>query len=147
MDINDQQCCRSKTDVIKFQDQYPMDVLAKEIFENNKAKGFWDAAKTVVSHIDDSGRSVDEYDFVPELRNTGELLMLIVSEVAEAMEAHRKDKMDDHLPQYKGLHVEVADALIRILDFAGAHQIPIGKIVQEKVAYNKTRPYKHGKKF
>lgn len=126
---------------------YHLDALAKEVFQNNKAKGFWDAAKTATMYVDDTGQTVSEPDFVPELRNTGELLMLMVSELAEAMEAFRKDKMDDHLPQYKGVYVEVADALIRILDYAGAHEIPLGEIVRAKLEYNKTRPYKHGKKL
>lgn len=49
-------------------------------------------------------------------RNEGELIMLTVSEVAEAMEGERKDLMDDHLPHRKMAEVELADAKIRILD-------------------------------
>lgn len=48
-----------------------------------------------------------------------ELLMLIVSEIAEAMEGERKDLMDDKLPHRKMAEVELADVLIRIFDFAG----------------------------
>lgn len=51
-------------------------------------------------------------------RNRGELLMLVVSELAEAMEALRKDLMDDKLPHRKGEEVELADAYIRLLDFS-----------------------------
>lgn len=46
-------------------------------------------------------------------------LMLCVSELGEAMEGDRKNLMDDHLPEYKMLHVELADAVIRMLDCAG----------------------------
>lgn len=52
-------------------------------------------------------------------RNQGELLMLMVSEVAEAMEGERKNLMDDKLPHRKMAEVELADVLIRIYDFAG----------------------------
>jgi NTP pyrophosphatase (non-canonical NTP hydrolase) len=52
-------------------------------------------------------------------RNKGELLMLVVSEIAEAMEGERKDLMDDHLPHRKMAEVELADVLIRVFDFAG----------------------------
>src|SRR5690606_35672663 len=55
----------------------------------------------------------------PLNRNLGEMLMLIVSEVAEAMEGVRKNKMDDHLPHRTAEEVELADALIRIFDYAG----------------------------
>lgn len=46
--------------------------------------------------------------------------MLIVSELAEAMEGDRKSLMDDHLPEYKAFDVELADAAIRCLDWLGA---------------------------
>ena len=52
-------------------------------------------------------------------RNRGELLMLVVTELAEAVEGIRKDLMDDHLPHRKMEEVEMADAVIRLLDFAG----------------------------
>ena len=54
---------------------------------------------------------------------------------------------DDKLPEYKGTDVEIADAIIRLLDWCGAKDIPIGDIVSKKLAYNRGRPYKHGKKF
>lgn len=72
-------------------------------------------------------------------RNVGELLMLIVSELAEAMESHRKDLMDDKLPHRKGLEVELADALIRIFDLAGGLKLDLGNALVEKAAYNKSR--------
>ncbi len=49
--------------------------------------------------------------------------MLVVTELAEAAEGVRKDLMDDHLPHHKMLHVELADAAIRLLDLAGAYDI------------------------
>lgn len=58
-------------------------------------------------------------------RNKGELLMLVVSEVSEAMEALRTDAMDDKLPHRKGEEVELADAYIRIMDFAGAFELEL----------------------
>ena len=68
-----------------------------------------------------------------------EKLMLIVTEVAEAMEGNRKDKMDDHLPHRKMLEVELADAVIRIADLAGALDLNLGEAVQEKLQYNANR--------
>lgn len=75
----------------------------------------------------------------PKDRNVGELLMLIVSEIGEAMEADRKDLMDDKLPHRKGLEVELADAMIRILDFAGAAGMDIGGAIVEKLEFNLKR--------
>lgn len=59
---------------------------------------------------------VDIYTGKPIERNKGEVLMLIVSEISEAMEAERKSLMDDHLPHRRGAEVELADAVIRLLD-------------------------------
>lgn len=72
-------------------------------------------------------------------RNKGELLMLIVSEIAEAMEGERKNLMDDHLPHRRMAEVELADALIRIFDYAGAYGYDLDGAIAEKRAYNAQR--------
>lgn len=72
-------------------------------------------------------------------RNKGEMLMLMVSEIAEAMEGERKDLMDDHLPHRKMAEVELADVIIRLCDYAGAYEYDLDGAVAEKRAYNRTR--------
>jgi len=72
-------------------------------------------------------------------RNVGELLMLIVSEVAEGMEAHRKNLNDDKLVQRNGLEVELADAVIRIADLCGALGLDLGGAIEEKREFNRHR--------
>lgn len=57
----------------------------------------------------------------PIYRDPDLLWMLVVSELAEGLEGVRKDLMDDHLPKRKMIEVEVADALIRILDLCGKY--------------------------
>lgn len=66
-------------------------------------------------------------------------LMLIVSELAEAMEGDRKKLMDDKLPTRSMLEVELADAMIRIADLAGALKLDLGGAIVEKLAYNASR--------
>lgn len=73
------------------------------------------------------------------VRNKGEMLMLMVSEIAEAMEGERKDLMDDHLPHRKMAEVELADAIIRILDYAGAYGFDLDGAVHDKRVYNAQR--------
>lgn len=75
----------------------------------------------------------------PVERNVFELLALVHSEVSEATEAQRKGLMDDKLPARPGVAVELADAIIRILDIAGALNVPIGTILLEKARFNMTR--------
>jgi len=72
-------------------------------------------------------------------RETGTMLMLIVSELAEAMEGDRKDLMDDHLPNRKMIEVELADAMIRICDLAGKLDLDLGGALVDKLKYNQSR--------
>lgn len=77
-------------------------------------------------------------------RNRGELLMLAVSELSEAMEGDRKNRIDDKLPQYKQFDVEVVDCLIRLLDIARLFSAPIQEIYEAKMLFNLTRvDHKH----
>lgn len=67
-------------------------------------------------------------------------LMLVVSELAEAMEGDRKGLKDDKLPHRDMKEVELADAVIRIFDLAGAYSMDLGDAIAEKLEYNKNRP-------
>lgn len=71
--------------------------LAKEIHEHNVSVGWWDG----------------------EQARLETKLMLVITEIAEATEGERKGLMDDHLPHRKMGEVELADALIRMLDIGG----------------------------
>ncbi len=80
-------------------------------------------------------------EFIPVVENyiIGTMIALIHSEISEALEAQRKNLMDDHLPNRKGIAAELADAVIRICDLAGHQNIPLGEVLVEKFMYNKTR--------
>ncbi len=69
----------------------------------------------------------------------GDKLMLIVTEISEAKEGHRKSLMDDHLPHRAMVEVELADALIRIADLAGAMGLDLAGAVVDKIEYNAIR--------
>ena len=92
-------------------------------------------------------RSKGWYDGNGE-RNIGEQLMLVVTEVAEAMEDLRVGAMTltyDSNGKPCGFPVEVADVMIRLFDLAGYLQIDLEGAVDEKIAFNETRPIRHGK--
>lgn len=119
--------------------------LSQKIYQANKEKGFWD-----------------------EKRNVGEMLMLVTTELAEAMEAHRKGKFcqlntfnDTYFDKLTDVEFkvafesnikdtfedEMADSLIRILDMCGGLEIDIEKHVELKLRYNSLRPKLHGKLY
>lgn len=67
----------------------------------------------------------DIHTGIPISRNKGELLMMVITELAEAVEGIRKNLMDDKLPHRRMEEVEMADGYIRLLDFAGGFQIAL----------------------
>ena len=103
------------------------DELARTIHANAVAKGFWD-------------RPADEIFVTKQM-------MMIVSEVVEAMEALRKEMEPDQLSD------EFADIIIRTLDLyagmvnAGYVSKSLNMAIKEKMAKNENRPKKHGVRF
>lgn len=110
--------------------------MSSEIYKDNAAKGFWDKE-----------------------RNVGEMLMLVVSELGEAMEAHRKNRfatwknvdtetmMGFEADVKDTFEDEIADSIIRLLDMCGGLKIDIDRHIQAKLKYNKSRPRLHGKSY
>ncbi|PWU11649.1 MAG: hypothetical protein C5B47_00645 [Verrucomicrobia bacterium] len=76
------------------------------------------------------------------------ILGLVTSEIGEAMEEIRKGTPPLYLSNSlkpEGLAVELADAVIRILNFCEREGIDLIQAMQIKHNYNKNRSYKHGK--
>jgi len=89
-----------------------------------------------------------EHGWWDNQRSTGEALMLIVTELAEAMEAYRiGNPQSDVIPGFSRLEEELADVIIRVLDFAGGTGLDLEGAIESKVSYNETRPYRHGGKL
>ena len=106
-----------------------MDHLAKEIHQVNRDKGFWEDGKD---------------------RNDGEMIALMHSELSELLEVVRKEGYEarcEKVPEISAAEEEVADLIIRVLDYSRARNLDVGNAVLKKLEYNKGRSYKHGKKF
>jgi NTP pyrophosphatase (non-canonical NTP hydrolase) len=100
--------------------------IQERAFRNAVNKGFYDPPQTV-----------------------GERLCLVHSEVSEALEYHRDGKMEmtvraDGKPE--GFPSELADIVIRVCDLASFLSIDLESAVVAKMAYNETRPHRHGGK-
>lgn len=99
--------------------------MQKEFYECSKNHGFYD--KEI---------------------NDAEKICLMHSELSEALESYRHGlPPDDKIPEFNGAEAELADCIIRILDFAEARQLRVLEAVVQKHKFNLTRPYKHGKQF
>ena len=87
-----------------------------------------------------------------ESRNTLELLMLVVCEVAEAAEHYRDGRGVNEIFFHEngkpdGIPIELADVLIRIMDLSAAWGFDLDEAIRMKAEYNKGRPYRHGGKL
>lgn len=114
--------------------------LAKTIHEGNAARGFWEGERKLT-----------------------EVVMLTVCELAEAIEADRAGKWvsKSDLVRYSDnpepavfretikdtVQDEIADAIIRLLDFSHKFGIDLDFHIAAKLNYNASRPYKHGKSY
>ena len=103
----------------------------EEVHETAVAHGWWDTEEDC---------------------NVPTKIALIHSELSEALEEFRDSKFDMYYvpvgdegeSKPEGMSVELADAIIRILDLCAEYDIDIVGALKEKANYNRTRPFRHG---
>lgn len=123
------------TTKVSMEDKYiieSLDLLCWRSHNTAKGKGWWDDCYPVTPYGED---------------HTGEVFANIHSEISEAWEGLRKGSpADEHCPEFTSPEVELADCLIRIFDYCGAHNLRLGEAVLAKMRYNQSRSYRHGGK-
>lgn len=80
-------------------------------------------------------------------RNDGELFALMHSEISEALEATRHgNPPSDHIPEFSGTEEEMADVVIRVMDYCEKRSLRLGEAIIAKLHFNYNRGYRHGGK-
>jgi NTP pyrophosphatase (non-canonical NTP hydrolase) len=107
---------------------------AGEIHQWSRSHGFWDHEMITVE---------DHHTKVYGLNNPSiaseKIALMHSEELSEALESERDG--DTNTAE------EMADTIIRILDFCGWRGYDIHRILNDKVEKNRHRPIKHGRKF
>ena len=108
--------------------------LQKDTHDSNAVAGWWTDLETGINLANEARKGTRLGKAI-----VAEKLCLIHSEVSEAMEGARKNLPDDKLPHRPMIEVELADAVIRILDLCGALELDIDGAINEKRTYNSKR--------
>lgn len=67
-------------------------------------------------------------------------LALVVGEIGEALEAVRKNVgQDEHIPTFSAEEAEVADAIIRLMNYATDRNLRVAEAIVAKNEYNRNR--------
>lgn len=119
--------------------------LAERITRWAHAKGFWDIPPELSDMMEDNPKVAS---YVVALIKS-QKQMLVVTEGAELIEGLRKPtEANDHDPEaFTNEEVEIADQMIRLLDYAGHFRLRIGECILAKMEKNEARPHRHGKSF
>jgi len=96
--------------------------FGSDLHRTSRSKGWWDDRDKL--SLTDAGRVQVDIG----------CMALIVTEIAEAIEGTRKQCQDDHIPQFTAQEAELADAMIRILEFAAARKLRVAEAMMVKLA-------------
>jgi len=108
--------------------------------------------ETINDIVEDVHNNAVNHGWWVEERSFGEVIALCHSELSEALEEHRNGKSptevyfrEDGKPE--GIGMELADVIIRIMDYCGHVGIDLQEMILTKHEFNRSRPYRHGGKI
>ena len=157
--IDERQVTQKEDEILSVMDQVWWSMSDKEREEIDNG---WDCCRGSLNHM---ARRISEVvrskGFETTWRNVPEKLMLVVTELAEAMEWYRNFSGDDllelgrnpeELASERGndslvqFRFEIADAVIRLLNLSASLGIDIEAAIAAKMERNEKRPFRHGGK-
>ncbi|MGD9678405.1 MAG: hypothetical protein AB7V16_08690 [Vulcanibacillus sp.] len=105
---------------------------------------------TIKTLIKESHETAINKGWYEEPLSFGERIALVHTELAEALEEYRDGRGIREI-YYEGekpcgIPIELADVLLRVFSICGSLDVDLETALKVKMAYNKTRPYKHGGK-
>ena len=120
--------------------------LVAKAYDHGIRTGLWDPppsfAETIAGIQSELSEAYNEYRNGSAL-HTGEE----APPVYYSGEAYVASAPTEYAKKPEGYAVELADAVIWIADLCGYMGIDLEAVIEEKMAYNETRPPKHGKRF
>ena len=126
----------------------PLKELAAEINRVAHAKGWYIYKRTFGEYVALFHSEITEA--FEEVRNGHRVKDVYINDKSwpepDAADWDEIDTVSSNGGKPEGVGIELADAVIRILDFAHEHQVDISRAIRAKMLYNETRPYRHGGK-
>lgn len=121
-------------------------MIQRGVYKTAKNSGWWEERNRLQKLAEGTGD--DSFARFAKAVLQASQIALIQSEASEALEALRAgNPPDDKIPNRDGMTAELADIIIRCMDFAEGYELALAETIIDKMVMNSGRPKKHGGKI